>query len=406
MAVARDAALPHDAARPAPTPPAIDTLDATLTAIEELLCRFVHFSDPAQPVAITLWIALTYLWAQFETRIYLVVTSAVKQSGKTRTFDVLEWRLIPAPWRAVRPSEAVTFRRLDRDHPTLLLDEYDTVFADRSGQFEGIRAIFNSGNRRGTKVSRAVAKGKGFELVDFDIYSPKALAGIGPLPDTITDRAIVIHMARRARGEQIERLRTRALQALAAPIRTALTYHLERLVLSDAEPAIPDQLGDRAADGWEPLLAIADAAGGSWPSRARKAAVALAAAGAVDDESWGITLLADLRSVFGERDVEHLWTGALIEALIAIEESPWGDVRGKPLSPTHLAKLLRPFGIGPKPIRQGPDVKRGYLAADFEDAWARYLPEPNPPAGRYTRYARYSDDQAAAAWGSAPSSRL
>ncbi len=225
MAAARETAQPLDAAQPAPTPPAIGTLDATLTAVEELLCRFVHFSDPAQPVAITLWIALTYLWAQFETRIYLVVTSAVKQSGKTRTFDVLEWRLIPAPWRAVRPSEAVTFRRLDRDHPTLLLDEYDTVFADRSGQFEGIRAIFNSGNRRGTKVSRAVAKGKGFELVDFDIYSPKALAGIGPLPDTITDRAIVIRMSRRAPGEPLARLRSKALQALAAPIQKALAYH-------------------------------------------------------------------------------------------------------------------------------------------------------------------------------------
>lgn len=392
MAAARDAALRLEVTQTDPAPPAIATLDATLTAVEQLICRFVHFSDPAQSVAITLWVAVTYLWSQFETLIYLVVTSAVKQSGKTRTFDVLEW-LTASAWRAVRPSEAVTFRRLDRDHPTLLLDEYDTVFGDRGGQFEGIRAIYNSGNRRGTKVSRAVAKGRGFDLVDFDIYSPKALAGIGPLPDTVTDRAIVIHLSRRARGEPIERLRTRAFRALAAPIQEALTYHLARVDLAGAEPEIPDQLGDRAADGWEPLLAIADQAGGAWPSRARQAAIALSAAGVVDDESWGITLLADVRVVFGERGLDHLWTAPLIEALVAIEESPWADIRGKPVSATHVAKLLRPFGIGPKLVRHGGDVKRGYVAADFEDAWARYLPAPDPSDARYTRYARYADGE-------------
>ncbi len=100
-----------------------------------------------------------------------------------------------------------------------------------------------------------------------------------------------------------------------------------------------------------------------------------------------------MRTVFAEQAVDRLWTAPLIEALVAIEESPWGDVRGKPLSPTFMAKLLRPFGIGPALVRAGADVKRGYLAADFEDAWARYLAEPSPSEGRYTRYGRYNDDQ-------------
>jgi len=33
--------------------------------------------------------------------------------------------------------------------------------------------------------------------------------------------------------------------------------------LADAEPVMP--LEDRAADVWEPLIAIADLAGGEWP---------------------------------------------------------------------------------------------------------------------------------------------
>lgn len=369
------------------------TLAEALAAVEALLRRFIRFSDPAQPVAITLWIALTYIWPQFETLIYLVITSAVKGSGKTRLFDVLA-ELVPSPWRVVRPSEAVTYRRLDRDHPTLLLDEYDTIFGDRSGQFEGIRAIFNSGNRRGTTVSRAVAKGKGFDLVDFDICSPKALAGIGPLPDTVADRAIVIRMTRRAPGEQVERLRSRNLRVLAEPIRDALAHHLGELDLSGTEPEMPAVLGDRATDGWEPLIAIADAAGGPWPDRSRRAAAILSADGVAADESPGLTVLADIRTVFAERRVNRLWTDELLGALIAIEESPWGDLRGRPLMPTQLAKLLKPFGIGPKGVRKGEEVKRGYDATDFADAWTRYLPARDadlPPESRYARYSRYTD---------------
>jgi hypothetical protein len=367
------------------------SLADTLTAVEELLRKFIHFGHPAQSVAITLWVALAHRWDQFETLMYLVITSPVKRTGKTRTFDVLEW-LVPAPWRCQRPSEAVTFRRIDRDHPTLLLDEYDTIFGDRSAQYEGLRAIFNSGNRRGTKVSRAVAKGRGFDLVDFDVFCPKALAGIGDPPDTIVDRALVIRMSRRTRGEPVERLRSRIVQALAEPIRGSLAHLMQRLELSGVEPAIPDELGDREADGWEPLLAIADAAGESWPARARQAATALHAAAAGDDDSWGITLLGDARSVFSEGHVDRLWTAPLIDALATIEESPWGDIRGKPLSPTYMAKLLRPFGIRPRPVRVGTEVQRGYMAADFADAWARYLPEVEASGTRYTRYTRYDDD--------------
>ncbi|MFI5260994.1 MAG: DUF3631 domain-containing protein [Candidatus Limnocylindrales bacterium] len=381
------------------------TLADALTAVEALLCRFVAFRDPAQPVAIALWVALTYTWAQFETLLHLVVTSPVKQSGKTRTFDVLDL-LVAKPWRAVRPSEAVTFRKIDRDHPTLLLDEYDTVFGDRSGQFEGIRAVFNSGNRRGTYVSRAMPRGRGFDLIDFDIYGPKALAGIGPLPDTITDRAVVIELARRAPGERIERFRYRTAKRLAAPVRQALAAQLARLDLTGAEPEIPGQLGDRAADGWEPLLAIADTAGGTWPARARQAAVALSGAGAGADDNWGLTLLGDVRRVFTEQHADWLWSAPLLEALVGIEESPWGDIRGKPATATFVAKLLRPFGIRPRPIRDGADVARGYRAADFEDAWARYLADDDPPEDdpgtRYDRYGRYDDQAPAEADPAAP----
>ena len=68
--------------------------------------------------------------------------------------------------------------------------------------------------------------------------------------------------------------------------------------LARPEPDLPAE--DRAADVWEPLVAIADAAGGDWPDRARKACQELTgAASEADDGTAGERLLADLRGVFG-----------------------------------------------------------------------------------------------------------
>ena len=43
------------------------------------------------------------------------------------------------------------------------------------------------------------------QLKDFDTFCPKALAGIGELPTKRRARSIPIRMARKRRGEQVER---------------------------------------------------------------------------------------------------------------------------------------------------------------------------------------------------------
>ena len=97
------------------------------------------------------------------------------------------------------------------------------------------------------------------------------------MPDTIEDRAVVIRMRRRAPGETVAPFRHRrdrpALTALAADLARWLGAHLPEL--EKAEPVMP--LEDRAADTWEPLIAVADLAAGEWPALARHAAVVLTA---------------------------------------------------------------------------------------------------------------------------------
>ena len=113
-------------------------------------------------------------------------------------------------------------------------------------------------------------------LAAFSTFSPKVLAGIGqPLPDTVADRAIPIRMERRLQTETVERLRLRRADAEVADLRAGFYQWADETTirhLRGADPGFPAGMtNDRLMDVSEPLLAIADMAGGEWPARVRSA---------------------------------------------------------------------------------------------------------------------------------------
>lgn len=348
-----------------------------LAAVRTFVCRFVALPSEHEPIAIALWVAHAVLFDRLKERYgtspILAATSAEKQSGKTRLIDALEL-LVPEPRRMVLPSEAVVYTVLAQDpRPTLLLDEADAIFGPRTAEkYEGLRAILNSGNRAGSPVLRVKLDGRRREVEAFDVFGPKVVAGIGDLPDTVADRSIPIRMRRRRQDERVERFRQREAEADAAGIR----LDVRSVTLADRYPSVPDELPDRAADGWEVLLAIADAAGGAWPSLARLAAVALSA-----DQpatvTTGVRLLGDLRDAFGA-DAQLTTTG-LLARLHAMDDAPWSDWYGKPMTARALARLLAPYGVVSRHWREGDATLRGYFAVDLKDAWGRYCPVPDVP---------------------------
>jgi len=68
--------------------------------------------------------------------------------------------------------------------------------------------------------------------------------------------------------------------------------------LKRRHPAVIEEISDRAFDGWEPLLAIAEATGGEWAAKARIAAIRLSGSVAIEDDSAGVQALADCRRGF------------------------------------------------------------------------------------------------------------
>lgn len=351
-----------------PTP-----LGAYLADVETFLRRYVAFPSDHEPAAIALWIAHAHLVDHFETSPILAVTSAEMRSGKTRVLELLEL-LVPHPFRVVMPSEAVVYTVLaQRPRPTMLLDEADAIFSPRMAErYEGLRAILNAGNRQGNPVLRVKLEGKRREVESFDVYGPKAIAGIGHLPTTVADRAIPIRLKRRAPGEFVARFRERQGRNEAS----AITFPSIGAP-GGTDVSVPDELNDRAADSWEPLLALADAAGEDWPTRGRLAALALSGEDQ-DDLSTGMRLLADIRDAFDELRADHLATASLLDWLHGLDEAPWGDWYGKPLTARGLARLLDPYRVRPIQRRVAGSPQRGYFRSEFEDAWARYVPAPSP----------------------------
>jgi len=351
-------------------------LDAqVLDEIVSFLSQFLILSN-SELLIITLWIAHTWAFEASDATPYLAVTSAEMRSGKTRLLEVLEL-LVRNPWRTERVTPAALYRKIEVDSPTLLLDEWDATVRSDQKFSETLRGILNAGHRRNGKVSVCGSEKVGYTPTDFHVYCPKVIAGIGKLPNTLADRSLQIRLKRKAPTERVERLRIKAVSGpantLKARLRKWIGTHLQ--TLKEANPALPDWLSDRQQDGAEPLLAIADVAGGDWPFRARAALKENCSAKETADESLGVTLLCDILCIFSLTGAKDFSSSALVVALLTLEGRPWPALEHLgPITTNVLARLLAPFDIFPRNLRTGNSVLKGYKREFFSDAWNRYLP--------------------------------
>jgi hypothetical protein len=349
----------------------------TLRKVTEFLSRFVSYPCEHSLTAHALWIVHAHLMDVWDSTPRIAFLSAEPSSGKTRALEVTEL-LVPRPVVAVNVSPAYLFRKVAAEEgaPTILYDEIDTVFGPKAKDNEEIRGLLNAGHRKGAVAGRCVVHGKTVKTEEIPAYSAVALAGIGWLPDTILTRSVIIRMRRRKAGESIEPYWRRLHAGAGNTVRHLIEVWAAGVAGNITWPNMPPEVQDRDADVWEPLLAVADAVGDEWPSRARRAAVALVLASREGEPSLGVLLLTHLKAVFGE--TEKLSTDVILKRLHEIEEAPWRDLKGKSLDDRGLARRLRQYGIKSRTVRIGEATPRGYERADFVDAWSRYIP-PSPP---------------------------
>ena len=357
-------------AHPPPWPQAVDGAEL-LGDLKDAFRRFVVLADAALTV-LALWVVHTYAFDVAWITPRLAITSPEKRCGKTLVLTLLRY-LVAKPLMTANASPAAIFRCVEDVRPTLLIDEADTFLRGK----DELRGILNSGHQRDGCVLRTV--GDDHEPRAFSTFSPSAIAMIGQLPDTLADRAIAVRMARKKTTERVERLRMDRLGPFEELRRRAQRWANDtRQLLEHADPEVPDELNDRAADNWRSLLAIADAAAGPWPALARQAAIETSSSKG-DDLSARVRLLEDLQAVFERRSVNRLFSRDIVTELIGMEDRPWPEwKKGKPLTVRQLAILLPSRSASNRDISGSVNKPaRGYQLEDFEDAFERYLVPAN-----------------------------
>jgi Protein of unknown function (DUF3631) len=371
-------ASPVPAARPRRHARAESMGAALLDRTHAALRQYVRFPSPEAADAWALLTVATHGQPVWEHATRGVIQSLVKGSGKSRLVIVSRY-LAHGSRVAATVSPAWISRTLNPSDPfTIFIEEADRIYANpyKSDQTELLTAILNNGFDRGNEYLRWNMLKDCEESFPTFCMAVLVTKGIGVLPDTVTDRAIVITMVK-ARDGEVKRFRRKPdylgpLESLREDIHSWIMPQLP--ALGDKEPEIP--VDDRAAEKWEPLIIVADAAGGKWPERARRAAELMEAnAASLESMPRDVLILSDIRDTIGR--APFIKTAQLIGSLRDIPESPWGDER---LSPEKLATMLRKHGIAP-----GRDVTgtvRGYRLADLAPAFAAHLSDrPEPVSG-------------------------
>jgi hypothetical protein len=342
------------------------------------------------PEAIALWDVHTYAYELRDTTTYLGVESPEKRCGKTTLLCVLS-ELVNRPLPASNISSPAFFRVIQELRPTLMIDEADTFLPSN----EELRGILNSGYKRklayvvrvahqgpndppessadNVQINPAVGgepAGRSRTLGIFSCWCPKVISQIGRLPETLADRCIMIRMQRKLATDECERFRNLDGADLKRKcVRFVLDHSSE---IAQARPEFPPGLNDRAADIWEPLLAIADIAGGRWPALARQAALDLT--NGAQDRSPSGSLLLDILFGFLQRDSERMFSRDLVTWLNGFADRPWMELKiGKEITERWLSQQLRPYGIRPRMLRIGEEQSRGYVESEMSPIFERYI---------------------------------
>jgi hypothetical protein len=375
-------------------------LAALLEELSGLVRRFVMLQPTAADM-IALWIVHTYGFDLREATAYLGVESPEKRCGKSTLLTLLS-RLVSRPVVASNISAPAFFRVIEQTRPTLIIDEADT-FLQKNNE---LRGILNSGYSESTAYVVRVANEKiqhpasntqrssnnqdstseaNPELEENDgivgglrhysCYCPKALAAIGRLPETLADRCIVVRMQRKRPEEICERLKKLTKEdALVLRRKCARVVADHAKAIESMEPVIPDELNDRAADIWEPLLVLAELAGKDWVERSHRAAASLCVT--AQERSPTGALLVDLLMLFlMNQERTKFFTREVVGWLNRLDERPWWELRrSNEVTDVWLAQKLKPYGITPKMVWMNGEQGRGYTMEQCEETFKRYIP--------------------------------
>jgi hypothetical protein len=367
-----------------------------LAKVSAYLALHLVVDEPAL-IVMSAWVMAAWLIERWERFAHLAVTSPEARCGKTRALELLE-PICPNGKLLAGITPAAVYRLMAAQwpRPTLLLDEAQALGRDGS---EKLLDLFKAGISRSSTHSCCVREGKDWKSCDFPVYGPKVIALIGKPEGVLADRCFEVPMRRKNKDEsgRVRRCRPGVVEKHGRALRERLEKWSAGPCCSFRVPEIYERLepldldNDRLAELLLPLQAVLlaekqteamrvlESYARGIEERAREA----------EEQSPGVRLLAALRAIFADAGEDFLPTERLLRELVGRGEEDWATCdHGRPLNRHTLAARLRKFDIRPDLDRTR--TVRGYYAADFEDAWGRYLPHPSQGSSRSSRSSRSS----------------
>jgi hypothetical protein len=375
-----------------------------MTNILDEICiyvgRFIVFPNNHSKLTWAAWVLHTHLIDAFRNTPRLIINSATGGCGKSLLVDITAL-LVKTPMALVSPTPASLYALIDKEHPTLLIDQSDTMFATGRDMSDTI-GIIDAGFTRGRKRSKI--NGETGAVQFYDLFGPLLIAGIdrGNIDSTILDRSVTITLQKNAgrRQVKVEVYRESKHEAEGLALRKRIEDWASKAKGNlKLDSTMPNEITNgRFADKWEPLFAVADVIDRTDSSdikhetygtgrtditsglggMLRKAALNYLKE--EQDEAkpdFGELVLKDLYYLFKEDPSKEFYrTFDLLDALARIPEAPWSCFHNnnRPLSDRGLSSLLKPFKIKSKQ-EATKEKLRGYYRFDFEDAFGRHLPD-------------------------------
>jgi len=281
-----------------------------------------------------------------------------------------------------QPTNAI-YRVIDKGEITLFIDEIDKLNADTREEFNG---ILNQGySARSGGILKMV--GNTFEPKQFDVYCPKAFAGINKdsLTQTLRSRSLPIDLQKADNVDELEKfiwtpyLDTNFDMEVQVPL-SELKKNAEEFPYWDTDHYIDCiyLLGDvmtnsRGADITAPLLAIATMGSYEWAEKSLKAFNHLTVRD-VEEQTWKVELLSLCREIMHKDNENYIFSQSIASRVNDFLDSRftnWNNGNG--INQNNVAKALKEFGIESKTVRIGADTKKGYEWNAFLKPFKTYL---------------------------------
>lgn len=357
-----------------------------LDELQAFCLRFCCLPSAAAATMMTLWIAHTHVVVEENGRLAtatsprLAFLSDVPGSGKTtacRMCVKLSHNGVMGT-SLTAPTFAIT---MARRRPTMGIDEFDGQIKGGRGSSDLVNIVNIGYEDDGALWMRANGD-------EYNVYGPVVLAGLGEVirvsraTQALKTRMLIIEMAPSNRPvETFRREHNPAAKAHNEEVANWIATVAEEIVLD--YPEMPDGVNGRTAQLWEPLFAVANAAGGHWPESCRLAfeSFELGKSNEPAELPLRLRLARDLRIVFmGEAKLD---TATILGRLRALQGAPWAKLWPHKLSAAR--EMSKALGASVKPTKVRVEVNgedkpvQGYTAASLESLWALVPDVPDVP---------------------------